>query len=342
MKELEIKWGLLSLAEREFVVETLFLLHPEKKQVITEAAWWNTLGDVVGIFDPTGVVDIVNGLDYIRQGDHLFGMLSMISAIPYLGDVFAKPVIGVLKLGGEGAKILRGAKTSSDLANAGRKVPEFGKLLKNSDEILPRLIQILKKGEKIPVIGGLMKVINEWITLLAKGAKEYKLGTTTTKTAAKGAVASGEKISLLNTIKDILKPGAKTKTFRTYKDLDPSLWSKYVVGGVGRIWGNRSVRSLMRRTKWYLGLLDYLGVANFIGPDELEAKLGKNTVLNGIEKYASTPQSTQAWNSDFSGSEMTKDLDVDKEVKPEKEQEKSSLIPQTDDILGMIIKQLFL
>jgi len=172
MKELEIKWGLLSLAEREFVVETLFLLHPEKKQVITEAAWWNTLGDVVGIFDPTGVVDIVNGLDYIRQGDHLFGMLSMISAIPYLGDVFAKPVIGVLKLGGEGAKILRGAKTSSDLANAGRKVPEFGKLLKNSDEILPRLIQILKKGEKIPVIGGLMKVINEWITLLAKGAKE--------------------------------------------------------------------------------------------------------------------------------------------------------------------------
>ena len=32
-------------------------------------AWWNTLGDIVGIFDPTGIVDVVNGIDYIRQGD---------------------------------------------------------------------------------------------------------------------------------------------------------------------------------------------------------------------------------------------------------------------------------
>jgi hypothetical protein len=342
MKELEIKWNSLSIAEREFVIETLFALYPEKKKIINEAEWWNTLGDIVGIFDPTGVVDIVNGLDYMRQGDHLFGLLSMISAVPYLGDLFAKPVIGVMKLGGEGAKILRGIKTSSDVASAGAKIPEFGKFLNKSDEILPEFIQILKKGEKIPVIGGLIKVINEWITLLFNGAKEYKLGRSSSKTVTKGSISAEEKISLLNSIKDILKPGAKTKTFRTYKDLDPSLWSKYVVGGVGRVWGNRSVRSLMRRTKWYLGLLDYLGIANFVGPDELEAKLGKNTVLNGIEKYSQTPQSKQAWEQDVSGSDLGQEIKTKTETKPEKDVEKFNFLPQTDDILGMMIKQLFI
>ena len=342
MNELEIKWNSLSIAEREFVIEALFVLYPEKKKIINEAEWWNTLGDIVGIFDPTGVVDIVNGLDYMRQGDHLFGVLSMISAVPYLGDLFAKPVIGVMKLGGEGAKILRGAKTSSEIAEAGTKIPEFGKFLSKSDEILPKFIQILKKGEKIPVIGGLMKVINEWITLLFKGAKEYKLTRTTGKTAAKSAIGTKEKISLLGSIKDILKPGAKTRTFRDYKDLDPSLWSKYGVGGIGRIWGNRSVRSLMRRTKWYLGLLDYLGIGNFVGPDELEAKLGKNTLLNEIEKYSETSQSKQAWSDDFSEIATSQEVDTNQELKPEKEIEKSSLLPQTDDILGMMIKQLFI
>jgi len=342
MNELEIKWNLLSIAEREFVVETLFALYPEKKKIINEAEWWNTLGDIVGIFDPTGVVDIVNGLDYMRQGDHLFGVLSMISAVPYLGDLFAKPVIGVMKLGGEGAKILRGAKTSSEIAEAGAKVPEFGKFLNKTDEILPKFIEILKKGEKIPVIGGLMKVINEWIMLLYRGAKEYKLSGTTSKTAVKSTIGNKEKISLLGSIKDILKPGAKTRTFRDYKDLDPSLWSKYGVGGIGRIWGNRSVRSLMRRTKWYLGLLDHLGIANFVGPDELEAKLGKNTVINEIEKYSQMPQSKQAWAEDFSETGITQELDTKQELKPEKDIEKSRFLPQTDDILGMMIKQLFI
>ena len=31
----------------------------------------------------------------------------------------------------------------------------------------------------------------------------------------------------------------------------------------------------MRQTKWWLGFLDWMGVANFIGPDELAAQIGK-------------------------------------------------------------------
>ncbi len=29
--------------------------------MINEAEWYNTLGDIIGIFDPSGVVDFVNG-----------------------------------------------------------------------------------------------------------------------------------------------------------------------------------------------------------------------------------------------------------------------------------------
>ena len=31
-------------------------------------AWYNTVMDVVGLADPTGVVDIVNGISYFTQG----------------------------------------------------------------------------------------------------------------------------------------------------------------------------------------------------------------------------------------------------------------------------------
>ena len=67
-------------------------LYYDNTQILNEE-WWNTLGDVVGIFDPTGVVDLVNGIDYVRQGEYFFGFLSMISIIPYVGDAIAKPII---------------------------------------------------------------------------------------------------------------------------------------------------------------------------------------------------------------------------------------------------------
>ena len=31
-------------------------------------AWYNTVMDIVGLADPTGVVDIVNGISYFTQG----------------------------------------------------------------------------------------------------------------------------------------------------------------------------------------------------------------------------------------------------------------------------------
>jgi hypothetical protein len=59
----------------------------------------------------------------------------------------------------------------------------------------------------------------------------------------------------------------------------------------------------MRRTKWYLGLLDFLGVANFVGPDELEEKYGD---LQGrVDEYEKTNQAQQYAQEDLGQGEVS-------------------------------------
>ena len=69
---------------------------------------------------------------------------------------------------------------------------------------------------------------------------------------------------------------------------------------MGRLFGNRATRALMRRTKWYLGLLDYLGLANFVGPEELEETYGD---LQGrVDEYEKTDQAKQYAEQDLTQS----------------------------------------
>ena len=70
---------------------------------------------------------------------------------------------------------------------------------------------------------------------------------------------------------------------------------------MGRLFGNRATRSLMRRTKWYLGLLDFLGLANFIGPDELEEKYGD--MEDRIAEYEKTDKAKQYAEQDLTQNE---------------------------------------
>ena len=66
---------------------------------------------------------------------------------------------------------------------------------------------------------------------------------------------------------------------------------------------NRSVRALMRKTKWYLGLLDFLGIGNFVGPDELQQQLGDAKFEQSIANYNNTAEAQQYAQEDF-GSEQ--------------------------------------
>ena len=292
------------------ITETQFRFIQEKysenDQLLNEA-WWNTIGDVVGIFDPTGIVDLVNGLDYIRQGDYFFGFLSMIAIIPYVGDVIAKPIMGVSK----GSKAMRGVNQAMSLAKAG-KTAEASKILADagkSSTLMSKLIntsiswggklrQIIDKIPGGKLTGGLRKTLIDWIDLFIGVARQNK---TTGKVMAKFAkrVKSADPATATAIMKE-LKTGLSksSRTFRDYKMKDPGFMSKYVWPGLS--FRNRNLMALMRRTKFYAGLLDYIGVANFVGPEELSKEMGEENLRNKMIEYSNTKEGKQNWGEDMS------------------------------------------
>lgn len=271
--------------------------------------WWNTLGDVVGIFDPTGVVDLVNGLDYVRQGEYFFGFLSMISIIPYVGDAIAKPIMGVSKSSksmrgvNEAMKLVKDggntAEASKILMDAGKSSTLFAKLLDTSISWGGKLKQIIDRIPGGKLTGGLRKLLMDWIDLFIGVAKQRKnVGAVVTNLAkrVKGADPATA-TALMKNLKTQL--GKSSRTLRDYKMTDPGFMAKYVWPGASL--RNRELTGLMRKTKFYAGLLDYLGVANFVGPEELSKKMGEENVKQKMIEYSKTSEGQQYWKEDMQG-----------------------------------------
>jgi hypothetical protein len=66
--------------------------------------------------------------------------------------------------------------------------------------------------------------------------------------------------------------GVKNNWFK-YMTSNAPLWEKLNAGSFRIFGGNPATRSLMRRSKWYLGFLDAVGLANTVGPEEIESKV---------------------------------------------------------------------
>ena len=262
------------ITESELQERILQIYEEEQEKILLESKWYNTLGDIVGIFDPTGIVDLVNGVSYWRQGDKLFALLSFISAVPLLGDAIAKPVVGVMKMGGETAKVFKSAAIGGDAVKIAESAKAMGgpvaKLVETAPNWGQKLVSILKNSVgKVPGLGGLIKVIEEYVLIFTKAGKQ-------------------------------MEAGSKVRAFSKNAGELQSFGNKYLSGGMGRLFGNRATRSLMRRSKWYLGLLDFLGVHNFVGPDELAQQ--QEDLKSKIDKYNSDPKNQELFSQEF-GSE---------------------------------------
>ncbi len=305
LKLAEQNWSKFSSEQKELVLEVCKVLYPEKSKVIKESKWYNLVGDILGIVDPTGIVDIVNGISYFSQGDHLFGLLSLISAIPIIGKVTAKPVIGALKIGGAASKglnyamkLAKAGKTveaSAELAKLAKEPGIIGKFLQNAKSWAPK---VASKVEQLPngLLKGFKNTILDYLKLLENaGLKSTKFQKSAGILAKnlKNAAKPAESIAAL---KNILK---NEKVFTGLTKKGPL--SKVFLGGAPRLFGNREMRILMRRTKWWLGFLDYIGVANFVGPDELAQKMGESNVINKMNQYNQTEDAKRYAESDFGG-----------------------------------------
>ena len=302
--------------------------------LISESEWYNTLGDIIGIFDPSGIVDFVNGISYFSQGDHLFGLLSIISVIPYAGDVVAKPVLGALKIGGGATKGLNAAmklakagktvEASAALAKLAEKPGIVGKFLQSAKSWAPK---VASKIEQMPggVLKGFKNTILDYLKLLENaGAKSVKFQ----KSAgilAKNLKNAAKPAESIGALKNMLK---NEKVFTGLTKKGPL--SKIFLGGAPRLFGNREMRVLIRRTKWWLGFLDYIGVANFVGPDELAKKMGEQNLINKMQGYNRTDAARRNAEYDF-GNESYGETNVGSSSRPQPQG-----TPQQDPIQGFM------
>jgi hypothetical protein len=306
--DLDNKWNSFSRYEKNFLINLLEQFNVQKT-VINEARWWNTVGDVLGIFDPTGVVDLINGLDYIRQGDYFYGFLSMISVLPFVGDAIAKPIMGVSK----GSKLMKGMNEALRLSKMGRTA-EAAKILETASKqggLTSKLIQSSTKwGNKLKdavnaipggkLTSGLRKTINDWIDLFINTATKSSQAKKIVKFKA-GKVANMNPKEAAKFIETLQKTiSSNTKVFRNFKPKDPGFMAKYFWPGatVGLLWRNRALTSLARRTKWYAGFLSSLGLP-FMEPEELPKQMSEQELNQKFQEYVSSPEGKKNWSDEM-------------------------------------------
>ena len=311
LKLAEQNWARFNDKEKEMVVEMMKVLHPKKAMLIKEDKWYNTLGDVVGIFDPTGVVDAVNGISYIGQGDYLFGFLSFVSAIPYAGDLIAKPVMGALKIGAPSAKALNGVMKLSKAGKSAEAAAELAKISKSGGIVGSFVSGVGKYAGKlkdlvkrVPMPGGMKRTITQWIELFEKGAVKGK-------TVRYGAGVFAKNMPKLTKaqqvagLEKLIKASKESGLFTSYRTTKGLFSWKTIFRGMPQLIGrNASVRSLMRQTKLWAGFLDFLGLGNFVGPDEALKEMGQEKLESKFAEYQKTPQAQEYAQETFGDTEI--------------------------------------
>ncbi len=293
INELKVLWPKLTLEEKEFVFECLIFLNPDSKKILSEAKWYNTIGDVVGIFDPTGIVDLINGISYFKQGDKFFGILSLISAIPYLGDMIAKPLLlGKVGKGAMGAfKAATLAKDATKMAQiATKEGGALGKLVTEAPSWGSKLLGMLEKAKNIPLVGSLFRLIEQWVTLFKGASAEVKVGS---KIAGKAEGLAAKEAGEIGKV-------LSNKAGRHFRDYGIENFSKATkfFKKLGW-WRNPQLSILIGKTKAWASFLDYLNLGNFVGPEELANSMGEEKVSEEFDKFAETKEGQESWNEDF-------------------------------------------
>lgn len=289
--------------------------------------WYNTVLDVVGIFDPTGIVDLTNAILYFKQGDTFFGILSLISVIPYVGDAVAKPIMGL----GKGSKLFKSVDEALELAKtnpkaaqallekmtANGKNPMLGKLMGSTSQWGGKFKNLVDAipGGKLSV--GLKSMLKQWVDLFENVGKRSQVIKASVSTTAKGLgkMSPTDATKVLELLKKEIKDpklissfGKKGNLFKNYK----ALWKDrgvrtFLLAGFPRIFfgKNPAIRSLMRNSKFYFGFLDFIGIANFVGPEELKDQMGEAEVKEKMNDYLETKEGQQKLSEDLSQSEQT-------------------------------------
>ena len=307
------KWEKLTEQEKKVVVDVLNYLYPQRKN-LKEAKWYNTAMDFLGLVDPTPITDSINAISYFTQGDTLFGILSLVSAIPYFGDVVGKSILGAAKIGTNSTKALdkalkimkTAAPGSKQYMAAGKLIDDFAK----APNALGKMIQkfggktgdnVISTLDALPLgpFSGMKNVMTDYLKILQKAGQKSVgvkgLATSLVPDFAKGTAKAADVQVLIDAVKT-------TKIFDAATLSKPGALSQIFFGGIPRLFRSpegRRIKILMGQTKWWLGFLDYIGIGNFVGPEELSKQMGDAQMMKKIEQYNQTPQALENFDDQF-------------------------------------------
>jgi len=329
-------WESFSNEQKKMAKNVAETFNPGSSKILNEASWYNLVGDVLGIVDPTGIVDVVNGISYFAQGDHLFGLLSIISAIPIAGDFVAKPVMGALKIGGDATKGLKVAMKAANVGEIGKATEMLTKLSKEPG-VVGKFLQSAKswapkvasKVEQLPggVLKGFKKTILDYLKLLENAGVKSTRFQKNVKALLAAPTAKNLKTSI-PMLQDFLK---NEKVLSGLTKRGPL--SQIFLGGAPRLFGNRRMRILMRQTKWWLGFLDYIGLANFVGPEELSKTMSNEDIQKKMAEYNQTNEAKEYAKQDFGDTQF--------DGQSQSNQQTTSQQQQGSDPLQSFFKDIF-
>jgi hypothetical protein len=100
------------------------------------------------------------------------------------------------------------------------------------------------------------------------------------------------------------------------------------------------MRILMRQTKWWLGYLDYIGVANFVGPDELTTKMSESEITQKMNQYNQTPEAKKYAEEDF-GSGSASQEEIDNFIKSRQQNNTQTTSSSDGDMLSGFMGKIF-
>ena len=300
---------------RKQILESKTLTEEEKKILLNEK-WYNTAMDFLGIIDPTPITDTINAISYFTQGEMLFGVLSLISAIPLFGDVVGKSLMGTAKIGSKSTRLV------DDAFKLMKKAPVGSKQYKLAQEAIEKVAQqpgvmgkfiqkmgsgtgdtIIRTLDDLPLgpFNGLKNVMTDYVKILGNAGKksvgfQAKAASLASK-FKKGAAVADDVLDLKNFLKT-------TKVFDIATLSKPGFFGQVFYGGIPRLFRSpegRRIKILMGQTKWWLGFLDYIGLGNWVGPEEVSKKMGDEQFMKKLEEYQKTSQAKQNFDDQFEG-----------------------------------------
>ena len=348
-------WENFNEEQKELTMSLVEAFYPKRSKVLSEA-WYNTVMDFLGIIDPTPVVDIVNSISYFSQGDTLYGLLTLIGAVPLVGDFVSKPMMAAAKAGSGGfksldkaIKLMRNAPVGSKEYKAAEEIIEklakepgmVGTLLqKMSGPTGQRVVNTL---DELPLgpLSGLKNTMSDYLKILTRaGSKGEKF-----QSAARGLAADFKlgkaSIADVQKLKDLLKT---EKVFDVATLSKPGFFSNVFFGGIPRIFRSpegRRIRILMGQTKWWLGFLDYVGLGNFVGPEEISSAMSDEEFQKRLEEYNKTPEAKQYYMEQFGGEQTAEpQLFNFGDQKPPDVKKTSASKPELDPMAGFFRNML--